>query len=107
MSKPSTPWIARFLEKGGEMLYLVVEQVNDEDVDGTLLRFRVHRHPQGSPRVAGASNEIIWEESGNQHHLRLAFIKYLLDRRDEGWRRTGATDFGSTPAHQFWSLKDL
>ena len=71
MSKLSTPWIARFLEKDGEMLYLIVEQVNDEDVDGTLLRFRVHRHPNGTARVATTSNDVIWEESGDQYHLGL------------------------------------
>lgn len=104
---PPTPWVARILEKNGETLYLIVERVNDEDIHGDLVRFRVHRHPPNSARVADASNVAEVDESGNQYQLRLKYVQYLLDRRDEGWKRVGASKFGSTEAQNYWSLENL
>ena len=102
------PVIARMLENsGGELLYAIVERMTDENVDGELMRFRVHHHPPGTPRTATMSNAIILDETGNQYDLRLSFVKFLLDKRDSGWKRTGATTFGSSPTEQFWSLENL
>lgn len=102
------PVIARMLENSsGEMLYAVVEHMTDENVDGELMRFRVRHHPPGTPRTATMSNAIVLDETGNQYDLRLSFVKFLLDKRDKGWKRTGASTFGSSPTEQLWSLEDL
>lgn len=91
----------------GEMVYALVEQMRDDDVDGELMRFRVHYHPAGSPRTATMSNNLVLDESGNQYDLRLSFVKFLLDYRDKGWKRMGASTFGSSATEQFWSLEGL
>jgi hypothetical protein len=46
------PIISRVLEKGGEMLYVVVERINEPDIEGELFRLRAHFHPAGSSRTA-------------------------------------------------------
>jgi len=102
------PVIARFLENSsGELLYAVVEQMRDDDVHGEVMRFRVHHHAAGTPRTATTSNTVLLDETGNQYDLRLLFVKFLLEKRDAGWKRTGASMFGSSPTEQFWSLENL
>jgi len=105
---PPRPVIARFLESpSGELLYAVVEQMRDDDVQGEMMRFRVHYHPAGAPRTATTSNTVLLDETGNQCDLRLLFVKFLLEKRDAGWKRSGASTFGSSPTEQFWSLENL
>jgi hypothetical protein len=102
------PMIARFLESPtGEFVYAVVEQMHEDDVTGEVMRFRVHHHPAGAPRTATTSNTVLLDETGNQYDLRLSFVKFLLKKRDDGWKCTGSSTFGSSPTEQFWSLKDL
>ena len=103
------PVVMRMLENPttGEFAYAVIEQMREDDIHGELMRFRVHYHPAGTPRTATTSNTFLVDESGNQYDLRLMWVKFLLDKRDAGWKQTGASTFGSSPIEQFWSLKDL
>jgi hypothetical protein len=102
------PIISRVLEKNGEMLYVVVERINEPDVAGDLFRLRAHFHPVGSPRTAAWSNIIVRDETGDKSDLRLSFIKFLLDKRDEGWKPTGAANLNTLPAEtEFWRLDTL
>lgn len=102
-SDPS-PIIARHVEKDGELLYVVLERVNESDVDGELFRLRAHRHPPGSARTATWSNAIVREETGNKYVMRIAFIKFLLEKRDDGWKTVGASSLSSLPESEFWRL---
>ena len=91
----------------GEMVYIIVEQMRDDDVDGELLRLRAHAHPPGTPRTATFSNAVVVDETGNQYDLRRRYLNLLLDYYDKKWKRMSANMFGSTPQHQFWSLDNL
>ena len=103
------PVVMRMLENpsNGEFVYAVVEQMRDDDVHGEVMRFRVHHHAAGTPRTATTSNAFLLDETGKQYDLRLSFVKFLLEKRDAGWKRTGASTFGSSPTEQFWSLENL
>lgn len=108
MTSPTKPVVMRMLENSnGEFLYAIVERMTDPDVDGELMRFRVHYHPPGSPRTATMSDTVVLDETGNQYDLRISFVKFLLDKRDSGWKQTGSSTFGSSPTEKFWSLEDL
>ena len=84
------PVVMRMLENpsNGEFVYAVVEQMRDDDVHGEVMRFRVHHHAAGTPRTATTSNAFLLDETGNQYDLRLSFVKFLLEKRDAGWKRT-------------------
>ena len=91
----------------GEMVYVIVEQMKDEDIDGELVRLRAHSHPPGTALTATTSNTVVLDETGNQYDLRRRYINLLLDYYDKKWKRVGANMFGSTPREQFWSLENL
>jgi hypothetical protein len=91
----------------GEMVYIVVEQMLDEDIDGEVVRLRAHAHPPGAPRTATLSNALVVDETGNQYDLRRRYINLLLDYYDKKWKRTSASQFGSTPRENFWLLDQL
>jgi len=98
----------RMLEgPAGEMVYIVVEQMLDEDIDGEVVRLRAHAHPPGTPRTATFSNAVVVDETGNQYDLRRRYINLLLDYYDKKWKRMGASQFGSTPRENFWLLDQL
>lgn len=99
--------ISRHLEKDGEMLYVVLERINDTDVEGELYRLRAHLHPSGTPRTATWCNNVVKDETGNKYDLRLSFIKLLLDKRDEKWVQTGASAVLSASETEFWRFDTL
>jgi hypothetical protein len=67
----------------GDMVYIIVEQMRDDDVDGELIRLRAHSHPPGAPRTATTSNAVLLDETGNQYELRRRYINLLLDYYDK------------------------
>jgi hypothetical protein len=83
------------------------EKVNDPDVAGELYRLRVHLHPAGTPRTAPWSNNVVRDETGNKFDLRLSFIKFLLDKRDEKWVQTGASSVTAAAETDFWQFDTL
>jgi len=102
------PIISRQLEKDGQLLFVVVEHLNEAELAGDVYRLRAHFHPVGTRRTADWSNVIVKDETGNKYDLRLAFVKFLLNKRDEGWRRTGAANMAKRPNETaFWQLDDL
>jgi hypothetical protein len=102
-----SPVISRHLEKGGEMLYIIVEAINEPEVAGDVFRLRAHFHSAGSPRWAGWNNIVVRDETGNKYELRFSLIKFLLDKRDDGWRQTGASVVASPAEAEFWRLDNL
>src|SRR5271156_900850 len=102
-----SPIISRHLEKKGELLYAIIERIYEPDVEGELYRLRVHRHPTGTPRTATWSNNIVKDETGNKYDLRLSFIKFLLDKRDEEWRQIGASAVTTPAETEFWRFDTL
>jgi len=91
----------------GDMVYIIVEQMRDDDVDGELIRLRAHSHPPGTPRTATTSNAVLLDETGNQYDLRRRYINLLLDYYDKKWKRVGASLFGSAERERFWKLDEL
>lgn len=91
----------------GDMVYIVVEQMLDDDIDGEVVRLRAHSHPPGTPRTATFSNAVVVDETGNQYDLRRRYINLLLDYYDKKWKRVGASQFGSTERERFWLLDQL
>jgi len=102
-----SPIISRHLEKNGEMLYVIVERINEPDVEGELLGLRAHFHPAGAPRTATWSNNIVRDETGNKYDLRLSFIKFLLDKRDEKWNQIAGSVVASPAEAEFWRFDTL
>jgi hypothetical protein len=99
------PIISRLLEKNGEMLYVVVERLNEPEVHGELFRLRAHFHAIGAPRNATWSNVFVRDETGNKYDLRLSFTKFLFDKRDEGWKSVGGANLNTLQAeNDFWRL---
>jgi hypothetical protein len=102
------PITMRMLESPtGDMVYIVVEQMLDDDIDGEVVRLRAHSHPPGTPRTATFSNAVVVDETGNQYDLRRRYINLLLDYYDKKWKRVGASQFGSTERENFWLLDQL
>lgn len=102
------PITTRILESPtGEKVYIVVERMRDEDIDGEVVRLRVHSHPPGTPLTATTSNTVVLDETGDQYYLRRRYINTLLDYYDRKWKRMGASQFGSTERERFWSLDNL
>jgi hypothetical protein len=99
--------ITRILEKNGEMLYVVVERIDHPDIVGEFYRFRVHLHPPGTPRTTSGSDNFVPDETGNKYDLRLSFIKFLLDKRDEEWEQIGASAVTSAAETEFWRFDTL
>lgn len=91
----------------GDMVYIIVEQMRDDDVDGELIRLRAHSHTPGTPRTATISKAVLLDETGNQYDLRRRYINLLLDYYDKKWKRVGANLFGSTGRERFWKLDEL
>jgi hypothetical protein len=99
--------ISRRLEKDGEIRYVIVQRINDPDVAGEFYRFRAHIHPAGAPRTSTWSNNIVRDETGNKDDLRLSLIKFLLDKREEKWVRTGASAVTAAAETEFWRFDTL
>jgi hypothetical protein len=99
--------ITRHLEKNGEMLYVALERIHDPDVAGELYRLRAHLHPDGTPRTATWSNNVVRDETGDKFDLRLSFIKFLLEKRDEEWKQVAASAVASPTETEFWRLDTL
>jgi hypothetical protein len=89
------------------MLYVVVERINESNVEGELFRLRAHLHPAGAPQTGTWSNNIVRDETGNKYDLRLSLIKFLLDKRDEEWKLTGASAVTSAAETEFWRFDTL
>ena len=105
MARNPDPIISRILEKDGEMLYVVIERLNEPQVHGELFRLRAHFHAIGTPRTAAWSNVFVKDETGNKLDLRLSLVKFLLDKRDDGWKPAGKTSLNAVPEQtDFWSL---
>ena len=102
-----SPIITRHLEKNDEMLYVVVEGIHDLEVAGDVFRLRAHFHPAGSRRTADWSNNIVRDETGNKYELRFSLIKFLLDKRDEGWTQKSASIVSTLAEAEFWRLDNL
>jgi hypothetical protein len=102
-----SPIISRHLEKNGEMLYVTIERIYEPDVEVELYRLRVHLHPAGAPRTATWSNNVLRGETGNKYDLRLSFIKFLLDKRDDEWKQIGASVVMSPAETEFWRFDTL
>jgi hypothetical protein len=47
------------------------------------------------------------DETGNKFDLRLSFIKFLLDKRDEKWVQTGASSVTAAAETEFWQFDTL
>jgi len=108
MPNPTSPITMRMLESPtGEMVYIIVEQMRDDEIDGEVVRLRAHSHPPGTARTASFSNAVVVDETGNQYDLRRRYINLLLDYYDKKWKRVSASQFGSTERERFWSLDNL
>jgi hypothetical protein len=92
-----SPIIARHLTKNDEMLYVVVERLSEPEIVGDLFRLRAHYHPVSSRRTADWSNIIVKDETGNKYELRIALVRFLLERRDDGWEVTSASNLNALP----------
>ena len=104
-----SPIVSQILERNHEVLYIVVERVAEPDVKGDLFRLRAHYHPVGARRLADWSNVIEKDVTGNKCDLRLSFVKFLLDKRDDGWKRKGTASINTlSPVEaEFWRLDTL
>ena len=78
----------------GEMVYIIVEQMRDEEIDGEVVRLRAHSHPPGTPRTATLSNAVVVDETGNQYDLRRRYINLLLDYYDKKSARPSGNGSG-------------
>jgi hypothetical protein len=90
--------ISRTYERASDRHQLFIASITGDDIVGSVFQYEIwlNNNEQTGKRV----------RSGNEYHVRRAFIDKLLDLHEAGWERKGSGTFG-TPDEGFFDPAKL